>query len=461
MDTNFVVRRPTFIESIIPLIFIVLLLSVGYGSLSIPIEIIFIIASFITALIALRIGLKYSDIEAGIVGSITKGMPSILILIVIGAVIGSWMASGTIPMMIYYGLDLISPRYFLATACIVCTIISLFTGTSWGTLGTLGVAFMGIADSLGIPLDQTAGAIISGAYFGDKMSPLSDTTNLAPMIVGTDLFSHIRHMLWTTAPAWILGLIIYVFVGFFANEVQSDSIGRAEVIQTTLLQNYTFNWMLLLPIIVMIYVSYSKKPVVPGLIISCIVAVILSIIFQNMDVKTATTVMVSGFVSESGSTDVDKLLTRGGMISMMQTILLALCAFAFSGILQKAKMLEVLLSGILVFANTVTKLIISAIFTTLGVSFLIGSAYLSILIPGELFAPAFRKFKLAPKNLSRILEDSGTVFVPLVPWSVQAIFIAGLLGVSPIEYAPWAIMCYSCFLFSILYALTGFSIEKE
>ena len=453
--------KPTFIQSLIPLIAIALFLGVGYGVFHLNAEILLIAAAIVAGIIALKLGYNYKEIESGIIESMMKGMPAMLIVIVVGALIGSWIAAGTIPMLVYYGLQLISPKFFLLTACLVSSVVSLVTGTSYGTVGTIGVAFIGIAGGLGIPLDQAAGAIVAGAYFGDKLSPFSDTTNLAPIAAGSNLFDHIRHTLWTTAPAWLLGMLVYFIIGVTSGTDQVTTMERAVAIQQILKDGFQFHWLLLIPPVITLTFALRKKPVIPGMLLSSAVAAILAIFIQHLDMATAVTSMVKGFVASTGDPMVDKLLSRGGMVSMMHVTLIAFCAFAFGGIVQKAGMLDVLLTRLLRVANTVGRIVASTVASSIAVALMTGSSFLSILIPGELFAPAYRKFNLAAKNLSRTTEDSGTVIVPLVPWSIAGVFMAGTLGVETLAYLPWAVMCYTGFIFALIYGFTGFAIAPR
>ncbi|MGB5291474.1 MAG: Na+/H+ antiporter NhaC [Lysobacterales bacterium] len=460
-ETSTEKATPTFIQSLIPLFAIALFLGIGYGVFHLNAEILLIAAAAVAGIIALRLGYTYKEIEGGIIESMAKGMPAMLIVIVVGALIGSWIAAGTIPMLIYYGLQLISPKFFLLTACLVSSVVSLVTGTSYGTVGTIGVAFIGIAGGLGIPLDQAAGAIVAGAYFGDKLSPFSDTTNLAPVAARSNLFDHIRHTLWTTTPAWLLGMLVYFVMGLMSSQDHLTTMERAESIQLVLKSSFQFSWLLLLPMVITLYFAVRKKPVIPGMLLSAAVAVLLAIFIQHLEMVTAVGSMVKGFVASTGDSIVDKLLTRGGMVSMMHVTLIAFCAFAFGGIVQKAGMLDVLLMHLLKVANTVGKIIASTVASSIAVAVMTGSSFLSILIPGELFAPAYKKFNLAAKNLSRTTEDSGTVIVPLVPWSIAGVFMAGTLGVSTLAYLPWAIMCYTGFIFALIYGFTGFAIAPR
>lgn len=453
-------RKPSFFESLLPLICIALFLGVGYGIFKLKAEILLIAAAFVSGLIALRLGYTWREMEQGIVESISKGMPAMLIVICVGLLIGSWIACGTIPMLVFYGLKIISPKLFLVTACIVCSIVSLFTGTSWGTVGTMGVAFMGIAHGLGIPPGAAAGAIVAGSYFGDKLSPFSDTTNLAPIAAKSNLFDHIKHMLWTTTPAWLIGLVVYYFAGRTHASATLDT-SQMEVILNTVRENFEFHWLLLLPPALVLYFAVRKKPTIPGMIISSFLATILGIFFQKASLANMVTAMTLGYQLNSGIEVVDKLFTRGGMAGMMHVTLIAFCAFAFAGIVQKAGMLDVLLAKLLKVAKTTGALVASVVASCVSVALMTGSSFLSILIPGELFAPAFKSRGLAAKNLSRTTEDSGTVVVPLVPWSMAGVFMAGTLDVPTLSYLPWAVMCYLGMVFALIYGFTGFAIAPK
>jgi len=452
-------KEPGFILSLLPLVTIVLLLIVGYGIFRIGAEVLLVIAAFITGLIAYISGFSWNEMQNGIIESISKALPAMLIVITVGILIGSWIVSGTIPMLIYYGLKLISPKLFLFSACLVCSIISIFTGTSWGTVGTVGVAFIGVAQGLNIPLPQAAGAIIAGAYFGDKLSPFSDTTNLAPIAAGSNLFDHIRHMLWTTLPAWIIGLVIYLFLGLFSGG--SSQIAIPTDLLTGLHTHFAFNIFLLLPPVIVLYFAVRKLPTIPGMLISSFVAVILGVLFQQVDIPTALTALTTGYKSQTGLEVLDRLLTRGGMMSMMGVTLIAFCAFGFAGIMQATGMLNVILNRFVRFTRTTGAIIASTVTSCISVAIMTGSSFLSIIIPGELFSPLYKERKLAAKNLSRTTEDSGTVIVPLVPWSMAAVFMSGTLGVATLEYLPWTFMNYLGFVFALIYGFTGLGIAPK
>lgn len=455
-------RKPTPLEAMIPLAAIIVILGVGYGYLRLEPPILLITAATVAGLVARRLGYAYHEILAGVVRMINKGMPAMLIIICVGALIGAWIASGTTPMLIYYGLRIISPKLFLVTSCILCSIVSVLTGTSWGTIGTMGVALMGIAEGLGIPVGQAAGAVIAGAYFGDKLSPFSDTTNLASMAAGSNLFDHIRHMLWTTIPSWTLGLIVYLIVGLFSHgHGEHVSTARLEVMSATLESAFTFSPLLLLPVAVTLYCAVRQKPVIPSLLLSAGVAVVLALVYQGAGIREAVNSMVTGYVPNTGDPGVNRLLARGGMQSMMTPTLMAICAFSFGGIMQSTGMLGVLLDAMLKYTRKTGQLIASTVACSVLTAAMTGEGYLSILIPGELFAPAYRKRKLAAKNLSRTTEDSGTVFIPLIPWSMSAVYIAQTLQINPLDYIPWAVMCYTSMCFALFYGFTGIAIAPQ
>ena len=453
-------KKPSFIISLIPLITMALFLGIGYGVYRISAEVLLVSSAAVSGIIARLLGYTWKELQTGIVDSIKSAMPAMLIVICVGLLVGSWIASGTIPMLVYYGIKIISPSYFLFTACLVCSFVSLFTGTSWGTVGTMGVAFMGIAQGLGIAAGPAAGAIITGAYFGDKLSPFSDTTNLAPIAAKSNIFDHIKHMLWTTTPAWLIGLFIYFLIGLQYRQ-QALPQEKMELILTTLTLNFNFHFLLLLPPVVILFFAVKKLPTIPGMILASFLAAFLALIFQGGSFAGILNVMTEGYKANTGVPTLDNLLSRGGMMSMMGVTLIAFCAFAFAGIVRTAGMLQVILDRLLKIVRSTGSLIASTSLCGVVVAFMTGSSFLTILIPGELFAPAYKKRKLAAKNLSRTTEDSGTVIVPLVPWSMAGVYMSGTLGVSVITYAPWSFFCYLGIVFALVYAFTGFAIAPK
>ncbi len=453
-------KKPGLAIALTPIVAMGALLGVGDGIYQIRPQVLLVAAAFITAILGLFLRFKWKDMEGGIVDSIHKAMPAILIMLCVGILIGSWIACGTIPMVIYYGLKLISPKYFLVTACFVCSLTSIATGTSWGTIGTLGVAFIGIAMGLGIPLGPAAGAIVAGAYFGDKMSPFSDVTNLAPVAAGSNLFDHIKHMLWSATPAWLIGLFIYFLVGlgYEGGKVESETM---TIIIQTLKDNFRFNVFLLLPLAIVFYFAFTKKPTIPGMILSSFVAGNLAIIFQNASVPDVATAMNTGYQAHTGVEEVDRLISRGGMMSMMETQLVAFTAFSFGGIMQRTGLLSVILDRVMKFATKVWSIVLTTIGTSIITALITASSYLSMIIPGDLLSPIYKKKGLAAKNLSRIIEESGAIIVPLIPWSMAGVYITGTLGVSTFSYLPWAIMNYASVVILAIYGFTKFTMAPK
>ncbi len=463
-------RKLSFGEAILPIIVMLVLLGFGYGYMKWKAEPLLLVAAAFAAFIAKRAGVTWDEMLEGIVEKLAKSMPATLILISVGLLIGTWMLSGTIPMMIYYGVQIISPKFILITAFLVTALVSTFTGTSWGSVGTVGVALMGIATGLGVSLPATAGAVVAGSYFGDKMSPLSDTTNLAPIAAGSELYEHIRHMLYTTGPAFIISLIIYGVVGMNSVASVVENPEKVKIMLETLDVIFNWNILLLIPTIIVIYGSVAKKPTIPIMLASSFVAALMGVYVQGFKFADALNSMVGGFnvnmVKIEGFDpttviwEVTRLINRGGMNSMMGTVLIAYCAFGFAGIVSKAGCLEVILEKLLESIKSTGGLIAATVASCITMAVVTGSSYLSILIPGELFAETYKAKGLHAKNLSRTLEDSGTVVVPLVPWSMAGVYMASTLGVPVVEYAPWAFLCYLGWITAIIYGYTGFGIAK-
>ena len=463
-------RMPTILEALIPVVAMLLVLFIGKGVLGFSTEPLLIIVACVAAFIAWRVGCTWDDMLDEISQKIAKGMPAILILITVGAMVGTWMTSGTIPMMIYYGVQIVSPKWLLVTAFLITCLVSVATGTSWGSVATMGVALMGIASALGVNPAATAGAVIAGSYFGDKISPLSDTTNLAPLAAGSNLYEHIGHMFWTTVPASIVSLVVYAVVGLNANTAAGATSEAVTNMMAQLDQMYDWNILILLPVILVLAGSLLKLPTIPVMILSTVVAGVEGIFMQGISLGNVLTSTVSGFnvtmITRPGfdaanaAFEVTKLLNRGGMNGIMSTTLLVFCAFCFAGIMSRAGCLEVVLKAILSVAKTTGSLILATVISCITMALTTGNSYLSILIPGEMFRDAYKERGLHPKNLSRTLEDAGTVFVPLVPWSAAGAYMAATLGVETLDYLPWAILCYIGFIFAIIYGYTGIGIAK-
>ncbi|MGK0468688.1 Na+/H+ antiporter NhaC [Clostridium sp.] len=419
-----------------------------------------IFGTLIASVVAItRLGYSWKDIEEGIIGTISSTMQAILILAIIGMIIGTWILGGIVPTLIYYGLQVLSPSIFLVAACILCAIVSISTGSSWTTAGTVGIALMGVAAGLGIPAPMAAGAIISGAYFGDKMSPLSDTTNLAPAMAGATLFDHIKHMVYTTGTSLLIALIGYAILGFrFAGQTLDTS--AIDALTNLMSQNFTINpFLLLVPIIVIVMVA-KKVPAIPGLFIGVLLGGVAAMLAQGASFAAVMDAMQYGVVSDTGNEILDSLLTRGGYQSMMWTISLIIAALSFGGVLDKTGMLETLASRVLKYAKSTGSLVTATVFTSIFANILAGDQYLSIVLPGKMYKDEFHKRGLAPRNLSRCLEDAGTITSPLVPWNTCGAFMSTSLGIATVAYLPYCFLNLVNPFVSIFFGFTGITMMK-
>lgn len=444
-------------EALFPIIILVLLLAInlyvfGVEGLSGSNQLVLIIASAIAAFVAVfRLGFEWERLQHGIVKSIGSAMPSILILFLIGALAGTWMLSGIVPAMIYYGLKFLTPVIFLLAACVVCAIVSVATGSSWTTVATVGVALLGIGRALGFDEGIIAGAIISGAYFGDKMSPLSDTTNLAPAMAGTDLFTHIRHMTKTTVPSILITLIIFGGIGTMYEA--EGSVIQTREISAVILEKFEINgWLFIVPLVVLAMIV-KKVPAVPALFVGAILGGLFAVIFQPQVIQLIAdepnagyaynsfkAVMMSlyGEISIITSNEVvNELLVTGGMAGMLHTIWLIICAMVFGGIMEESGMLRVIAEAVIRKVHSLGSLIASTAATCVFFNLTTSDQYLAILIPGRMYADIYKKKRLKPENLSRTLEDSATVTSVLIPWNTCGATQATVLGVATLTYFPY------------------------
>lgn len=416
-----------------------------------------LIGTAVAILITMLHGYEFSEVEEMMYKGIRHALPAIVIIILVGLVIGSWIGSGVVATMIYYGLQLIDPRYFLAVVIILCGIVALAIGSSWSTMATVGVASMGIGISMGISPGIVAGAVICGSYFGDKMSPLSDTTNLASGLTGVDLFEHIKHMFYTTIPALVISLIAFFFIGqrFGGRNFDAKNIND---ILATMQDNFLITpWLLLIPIIVIALVVV-KVPAIPAICVGIILGFFAQIFLQGGSITEALTALQTGYTIESGNKLVDELFNRGGLESMFYTISLTLVAMTFGGVLEYSGMLTALIAVILKVAKSTGSLIASVIISCIGTNFTCSEQYISIIVPSRMYINTFKDKKLHPKNLSRALEDGGTLTSVFVPWNTCGVFIASTLDVSVVEYAPFAILNYTVPIISIIFGYIGFKI---
>lgn len=461
------IRKPSLLEAMLPIATMLVLLGLGYAFFNLPPEPLMIISTVIAGLLVKKLGYNYQEILSAISEKIAKTMPALLILISVGLLIGTWISAGTIPMLIYYGLKVIDPKYLYITALFLTSVVSICTGTSWGSAGTIGVAFMGVAIGLDANLAATAGAVVAGAYFGDKLSPLSDTTNIAAAATGVDLYEHIYHLLYTTLPSFVLAAIVYFIYG--SNIANIDVATPEKILEMIvgLESVYNFNFLLLIPVIIVLWGSITKMPTIPIMLLSSLVAAIFAIVIQGFELSDVVNSAVNGFNismihndTVQISSDLSRLLNRGGMNSMMGTLLICFCALSFAGVLSLSGALDVILTNLLKFVNSTASLIGVTILCGLTMIGVTCNGQISILIPGEMLRNAYIERGLHPKNLGRTIEDSATIIEPILPWTAAGAYMAGTLGIATFEYLPWAILCWSGIIFAMIWGITGFGIAK-
>ena len=428
-----------------------------------------IFAGAFAAIVAMLNGWKWNYMEQGILAAINRTMQAILILAVVGLMLGSWMAGGVVPSMMYYGIKVIAPSIFLFTACLLCSIVSLATGSSWSTAGSMGVALIGVGTALGFPAYMTAGAVVSGAYFGDKMSPLSDTTNLAPAVAGATLFDHIKHMIWTTGPSLVIALVVYLVLGFTNSNGGAADLSTIDEILAFITDNYNVSLLCLIAPLFVIVAVALKLPALPALI----GGVVLGLPFfpmQGNSLKSIPSILNYGVgvdIPEDASdviAELGSLLTSDGMQGMMWTINLILCAMVFGGIVDCTGIMGSIAGALLKLARgTRGGLVTVTIISCIIVNALCSDQYLAIILPGRMYKEAFEDLRLAPKNLSRCLEDSGTITSNFIPWNTCGATMSKFLQCPQWGkggYAPFAILNWLNPLVSIFYGFTGISMVK-
>tara|TARA_R110000868_G_scaffold154736_1_gene380929 strand:- start:48681 stop:50171 length:1491 start_codon:yes stop_codon:yes gene_type:complete len=471
-------KRPALLLSLVPVVFLMGLLIFNIilfkdDATGGPNQLALLASGALAAVIGIFVLKRpYDEIENRIVKSISMAIQATLILLVVGCLIGTWILSGVVPSMIYYGLQLIHPAVILPVSALVCAIVALATGSSWSTTGTVGIALIGIGQAMGIPLGMVAGAIVSGAYFGDKMSPLSDTTNLAPAMAGTDLFTHIRYMVYTTVPAFIMALILFSILGYFQGS-SAESAGNIPEVLTQIKAIFHIGpHLFIVPAMILVMVV-MKTPALPAMILGTIVGGVFALIFQQDLIaqmmgtdftlvggyKVLMGAAYNGFSFESGNKLMDGLFNRGGMSGMFGTVTLILMAMIFGGAMEGTGMLQRIADSILGMVRGVGSLIGATLASSIFLNMTASDQYLAILIPGRMFKGAYDKYGLHPKNLSRALEDAGTVTSPLIPWNSCGAYEAGVMGVATLEYAPYAFFNYLSPVVSAF--LAGFDIGIE
>lgn len=430
------VRKANFAEALFTFVSLTIIMFISIIKYKESPHIPMLIGVLIASLVALKIGYSWKFIENSMIKGISQAMQSIIILAIIGVLIGIWILAGVVPTMIYYGLMILKPSIFLVATVLITSITSLATGTSWGTAGTMGIALMGIASGLGIPAPLTAGAVLSGAYFGDKMSPLSDTTNLAPAMAGTDVFTHIKAMFKPTLIAYGLTLLIFGFLSIKYKGSSAD-LSNVDVIAKGLKESFTISPVLLLAPLVVIISIAKKLPAVPGISLGIIIASILGPIYQGVNFGDILSAGLNGYVSKTGLEAVDKLLTTGGLNNMMSSISLTIIAMMFGGIAEETGILEAIVKKFLHRVQSVVGLVISTILTCFFTNATMPEQYISIVVPGRMFKNEYKDRKIAPRLLSSTLESGGTVTSAMIPWNTCGTYMSTVLGVSTVHYLPF------------------------
>lgn len=421
-----------------------------------------IIGIAFAALVGRRNGTSWKDMEEGMFHVVSVGLPAIGILILVGMLTGIWIASGTVPTLIYYGLELISPQLFLAAAALLCAVVSVSLGTSWGTVGTIGLALMGIGAGFDIPAYWTAGAVVSGAFFGDKISPLSDTTNLAPAVTGVDLFDHIRNLIPTTLPAMVIALAIYLLAGFNLVGDEGASFARIAAINNGLTEHFLLSWWTALPVVLVIGLAVLRMPAIPVLFTGVVLGGLTAVSLQDVPMREIFGYAFSGYQIATGVDEIDGLLNRGGIQSMTWVITLLLIALSFGGILESIGSMRAILNAVVRRISSFGSLQTSAIGSSVVTNVVAGDPYLSIALTGRMFGPAYRGKGYSMLNLSRATEEGGTLVSPLVPWNAGGAVVITSLGLGvysgslvDLLYIPLAFACWLSPLIGILYAWTG------
>lgn len=413
-------------------------------------------AAIVSVIAALLMKAKWADIQKAGMENIANYNMAFVILTMVGILIAAWLIGGTLPSLIYYGLELISPRAIVPLAFILCSITSVCTGTSFGCIATMGLALYGIGINLGIPSGVIAGAVVSGAYFGDKMSPMSDTTNLAPAMAETDLYSHIGSMLYTTAPATLVCIVLYYIIGAKYAQDAYDA-AAVQLMQETLAANFSIRFVCLVPLIMILVLAILKVPSIMAMGITAVVSVILAMATQGAGLSAIMSAAMNGYVSNTGVAMVDTILTRGGIKSMAGTFALLLFAGFMAGPMSAAGILDAFVAILMKVVKSVRSLVVSTLIFGWGIIVLTGNQMMGIVIPGKAMGKMYDELDVHRKVLSRSLEDSATISAAIVPWSTAAAYIMGVLGVGT-EYIPYALLCYVVPVFSILCAFTGFGI---
>ena len=450
-------RKPKLWEALVPIIGMAVIIVYSMLILGIDPHIPIVISTVLAALMALWVGCSWTEIRDGMVESVFRAVEALIIVMCVGMLIGTWVLSGSVPSMIYYGLELISPKFFLPTGCILCAIVSVATGSAWTSSGTIGIALMGIGTGLGFNPALTAGMVISGAYFGDKISPLSDSTNVAAAAAETNLYKHVHSMLYTTTPSFIIALILYTIIGL-GHDTSNFSAESIEAIRTALAGSFNITPWLFIPPLFVLITAVLKVPAIPSVFGAAVVGAVFAAIFQGADMVTILDAFQNGYVSETGVAVVDKLLTRGGVSNMLWTLSLIIFAMCFGGILEKAKFTDVILEKVIKFVHSVGSLVATTIITGILCDFVLTDQYLANIIPGRMYCKAYDEMGLERYYLSRTLEDGGSLWSPMFPWNGCGAYQQATLGVPTFSYFPFAFLNLINPFVSIIMAYMGIAV---
>lgn len=452
-------KLPSLKIALIPLVCMAIFLFIGIFILETEPQIPILFSAMVAAVIAVYLGYSWKEIEAGVTAGVALSVQALLILIVLGTLIATWLASGIVPAMIYYGLNILSPEWFLPLAVVITSAVALTAGNAWAAAGTIGIAVMGIGLILGYNPAMVAGAVISGAYFGDKISPLSETTNMASGILGVNLLEHIRYMLYTTMPAWGLTVILFLILGMFYGG-HAENVSEITILQEKMDEVFHITpWLILVPVVVLGLIA-MKVPAIPGLLVGVVLGGAVAITVQGETFKAVFDMMISGFSKETGNEIIDELLNNGGIESMMPTVALVMLAMSLGGILELSGVLATIVDRLQRFAKSTGSLIATTVASCITANIVTCDQYLSILMPGRMYAKAYEEQGLEMKALSRTIEDAGTMTSPLVPWNTCGAFMATTLGVATIDYAPFVFISILSPIIAIIYGYTGFKIAR-
>jgi len=471
------IKPPSFLDALIPIVVLAILLAsaiILYGEDGIagPIQVALMMSMLIGGLVGLKNGHRWADMGKAAVEGISTAMGAIFILLAVGALVGTWSMSGTVATLVHYGVQFLSPNWYYLASAVICAVLALSIGSAWTVAGTLGVGLIGIANALGVSPEITAGAVISGAYFGDKMSPLSETTNLAPAVAGTDLFTHIKGMMWTAVPSILIALAIFGVIGYTGEFIAPLDLSVVlEVIESI----FNVGLLTLIPLFVVLILSLLRVPAFATIIVGALVGGLMAVVLQPDVVlafvndpglstpvamfKGIWSAMATGFELDTGYDSLNALLNRGGMVSMLETVWLIISAMAFGGVMEYTGLLARLIRPVVKWAKSDRRLVAATGLTSIGTNVIAGDQYMAIVLPGRMYREIYQERDIAPQTLSREIEDTGTITSPLVPWNSCGAYMAATLGIATMAYLPFCFFNLVNVLLSFIYAILGFQIK--